>query len=194
MRNQIEKEANVAVTFLNSPFGIWSLSSIVLAILTSVWQNFLARRKQDEEKHDRLNKIAIELLSRLRQCKANIRQLENTGRFSYSHALSPIVGAELSERSSCLVFPEFDKRTALSLLFEAKYWSPEFNNQIERVIETTNRLVNYQEDFDSCKDASQLCQKILERDIIAQITSCTGYISELSNKKSMLPKIKPELS
>ena len=52
-------------SFLNSPFGLWILSSIFLAALTSMWSVWNSTQQQERQNTEQIAKIKIEINHRL---------------------------------------------------------------------------------------------------------------------------------
>lgn len=125
-----------AMVFLNSGFGLWFLSSVVLSGLTfgyGLLDNYLTVEKERSEKIRRLD---VEIRSRTGQLEALMLGIQDHPdieraaglRRALTNLLRPPTSAiapTTDEFAIYPAFPEFKERTLLSLLVELMYTVPE---------------------------------------------------------------------
>lgn len=108
------------VKFLNSPLGLWILSSAFISLISFVWN----QRKQANEKKSRdsekRNKLKIELKYRLSEFNKNVKIFEKKElKFKQpSIMLNPIFSTNCNP-----IYPEFQNRHFESVLMEARFYS-----------------------------------------------------------------------
>ena len=157
------------LSFLNSPLGLWLLSSILLATLTSAWGVWSTKRDQNRLKEERISKIKVELNYRLSQAEQNLDQF-SSGEGVLAEAVYPLTRPTYADSiAGPPMLPDFDKRSAKSLLGEWQILSSEAgrpNKELFTVIGNLEKLDRFskprltpEEEAESVKQARALINR-----------------------------------
>ena len=104
--------------FLNSPFALWLLSSIVVGLLTWGYSQWQASEIELAKRRETINRLDIEIVSRLRAAQAIIRTAQTKEQL-YLAVIATNGGAE-HVNFNFGVFPDLKNRTLRSLFYELK--------------------------------------------------------------------------
>lgn len=135
------------VAFLNTPFALWILSSILLTVITATWSAWSNQRDKDRAKNERISKMKAEIAYRLSEAEENLTHVDDPN-FRLYNAVAPVtealVAADPQYHSQGPAFPEFEKRTVKSLLIE---WQTMTNENKEKsniadFLETIKKIEN----------------------------------------------------
>jgi hypothetical protein len=113
------KQTNSVLTFLNSTFGIWLLSTVAVGLITwgySVWHD---ERTNSERKSTEMRRIDLELMHRIRVMKTALLNLQSGQPVGYNLAFYIDKDQTFSDSAApqiASVFPEYEKATTVSLL------------------------------------------------------------------------------
>lgn len=130
------------LAFLNTPFALWILSSILLTAITATWSAWSNQRDEIRSKNERISKIKIEIAYRLSRAEDNLDGFMDPN-FILSSNLAPVL--EPIDARTIMgnpAFPEFEKRSVESLLIE---WQTITNENKEKTniadfLETIKKL------------------------------------------------------
>ena len=120
-----------AWAFLNSSLGLWVLSSIVLAALTTAFAHYQSNREEQARKAELERRLDTEISSRISSSLAGLRldkvRIEQGERYQpewiYSTAQSYLDNffiTDPSSRRDFSVYPDYQNRTFRSLVFELR--------------------------------------------------------------------------
>ena len=132
------------LTFLNTPFALWVLSSILLTALTATWSAWSSQRDKDRARDERIARIKTEIAYRLSQAEQNLNSF-NDPNFILSAQLAPVTDPTyVGAIAGAPAFPEFEKRSVKSLLIEWQTMTSENKekNNIADFLQTLQRLEN----------------------------------------------------
>jgi hypothetical protein len=124
-----DKEANVkdaivaprVSAFLNSPFGLWFLSSVVLGLLSWGYTGWTASRTISADQVAHVRHLATELQARVEYAQDILKQHSVTkGNFDFM-VVQALSDANVAIKNGLL--PEFASRTTRSLLLELRILS-----------------------------------------------------------------------
>jgi hypothetical protein len=140
------------LAFLNSPLGLWILSSILLTAITAAWTTWSIRRDKDRSKNERIFKMKTEINYRLSQAEEGLETRE-----FLNMALAPMTEpTSAGAIAGPPAFPEFDKRSVKSLLIEWQTIASEVEkNNITELLEIIKMLGN----LNSSEEKSTLVQQ-----------------------------------
>lgn len=124
------------MVFLNSGFGLWFLSSVVLSGLTFGYGILASYLTVEKERSEKIRRLDVEIRSRTGQLEALMLGIQDHPdieraaglRRALTNLLRPPTSAiapTTDEFAICSAFPEFKERTLLSLLIELMYTVPE---------------------------------------------------------------------
>lgn len=135
-----ERSEQKLLAFLNSSFGIWLLSSVVLATFTAAWSYGSTERQRHKVREERISKIQTELSYRIGEASERLRLFESDeDRFYIGYALSPLTSAlSMSSKAGSAIYPEFNERSARSLLVE---WDALASTQDKRKVAVLQNIV-----------------------------------------------------
>jgi hypothetical protein len=121
--------------FVNSSFGLWFLSSVLLSVAVFVYQTWQDNKHQQEITTERVERLNLEIAGRLSQfgtwAMANLLQVDDKGHYQFSagvnnaaieRAIGDLAAAPKSPAGNKLylheVFTEFQERNLISLYVE----------------------------------------------------------------------------
>lgn len=105
-------------TFLNSPLGLWFLTSIVLGLLSWGYTSWTASRTNSTDQDTHVRRLATELQSRVEYAQGILKQRSATkGDFDFM-VVQSLTDSNVAIKNGLL--PEFATRTTRSLLLELR--------------------------------------------------------------------------
>jgi hypothetical protein len=104
--------------FLNSPFGLWVLSSILLGLLTWSYSQWQASETDSVKRRDTIKRIDTEIASRLRVAQTMVRAAQTKEQLYM--AVIALNGGAAHVHFDFGVFPDLKHRSLRSLLYELK--------------------------------------------------------------------------
>jgi hypothetical protein len=128
--------------FLNTPFALWILSSILLTAITATWSAWSNQRDKDRTKNERISKIKTEIAYRLSQADDNLDGFMDPN-FILHAQLTPLTGpTHPGSIVEAPAFPEFERRPVKSMLIEWQFMSDEAKEKsnIADFLETIKKL------------------------------------------------------
>ena len=157
-RNEVRKslEKNTVLSFLNSAFGIWILSSLVIGLFTYFFNDYITKKKEYDERVEKIQKIDLEIANRISQFWVCLNPIVNSKDATYP-LMSGIVPDTLTKvwmafknPSDCpckngLILPmykEFNGRTTVSLMIELASILEKHYNVKQTIYEPSEKNTN----------------------------------------------------
>lgn len=127
VRDQLASDTNRARTrvwpFLNSPFGLWLLSSVVLAVVAAGYSSLRGTLEQRRSERDLIRKLDIELALRTDNFLSEIERFDDpfwvaTPPYKVKSLLMTLDARSVAEGETLFAFAEFRDRPFSSLLVQ----------------------------------------------------------------------------
>ncbi|MCE3229173.1 MAG: hypothetical protein K0S32_3724 [Bacteroidetes bacterium] len=164
-----EKKSNKFISFFNTGFGLWFLTSVVVALFTFLYGEYDHSKKEIKERTTKINHLDLEIESRISEFWVRLEPL--TVKDS-SHALKP----EVKPDTIRYLWDEF-KNPALGVLKSGSiYEEYKERSTISLMIELASLLEEeYHVDFSSDKKLTNKDQEV--RDLIRRIKKAATFIA-----------------
>jgi hypothetical protein len=144
--------------FLNSAFGLWLLSTVVISIATAIYTKIQTDRAEKSKTAELKRKLEVELANRVGVLDNGLDALlSGTTKIFTGSVTMTVVNIDAGKRAESeglngsIVFSEFKDRTFQSLVFEFEQFAPlEDKNNLREAVKIIERI----------KDLLQNCPSI----------------------------------
>jgi hypothetical protein len=101
---------------INTSFGIWLLSTIVVGLFTWSYARWEQDRTKQSQRNEVIRKLDIEISSRISSIKSSLNNVSTL--YTYVRIMRSLGKPEEFGPISEIIFPEFQNRSLISLMFE----------------------------------------------------------------------------
>ncbi len=101
---------------INTSFGIWLLSTIVVGLFTWSYARWEQDRTKQSQRNEVIRKLDIEISSRISSIKSSLNNVSTL--YTYVRIMRSLGKPEEFGPISEIIFPEFQNRGLISLMFE----------------------------------------------------------------------------
>jgi len=132
------------MSFLNSVFGIWLLSSVVITSISASWTYWQNYSQSIDSRNQQLKKVKSELSYRLRLLDNSMDRYSIDSNYSYIGMLSPIVDPLVNGGfGGAPLFSEYEGKSFQSLIYLLEF-DLNANIQSKELLSSLDEIINIQ--------------------------------------------------